>query len=252
MRIIILGLIVFLTGCQVTPTDVSENLQVVVDNAIESKTPTILNQSTPYYSYYLPPHMGVRFSNKIATVFTANLHEIVMSVDVPSIIMQRYYRDYLQNNMRVLDVSNSFFSYNGSFKNANNETQNIDIKIDRIDDRYVILLHSSQFVLTSTTDHTSISSLLYDMIILLRSALADRDQIISVYSNKQEITYERQMIDIFEQIAPETGTLVDMDRLIKGEIDFSELINPEIEPEQEIEDIEANTENDEDTSSDGE
>lgn len=249
MRKTILVLIVLLAGCQATSSIVSDDLQMVVNEATEAKTPKVLNQATPYYSYYLPPHMGVRFSNKIASVIVSNGNEIVMSVDVPSIIMQRYYRDYLKNNMRVLEVSNSFFSYTGSFKDYNNETQNIEIRIDQIGEKYVILLHSSQFVLTATTYYTDVSPMLHDMIIMLRSASANRNEIISVYSNKQEINYQRQIVDIFEQVAPDTGTLRDMDRLIRGEIDFSELINPDIEIDEEEE---SNDESDEESSSNGE
>lgn len=225
MAKIVLVFLVFLMGCSVDAQRVSESLQLKVDEALQAETPSVLNVNTPYYSYYLPPHMGIRFSNKIATVFVSNQHEIVLRVDVPTIIMQRYYRSALENNMQTLNFTDEFFTYVTTFTNQNKELQNLDISITQQQENYVILLQSSQFVLTSTVKLADIQPILYDMLIILRSAKADKNEIISVYSNKQVIDYQQQVLEIFEQVAPTTGTLADMNRLVTqggSYIDFIE------------------------------
>lgn len=234
MAKIVLVFLVFLMGCSVDAQQVSENLQLKVDEALQAETPSVLNVNTPYYSYYLPPHMGIRFSNKIATVFVSNQHEIVLRVDVPTIIMQRYYRSALENNMQTLNFTDEFFTYITTFTNQNKELQNLDISITQQQENYVIYLQSNQFVLTSTVKLADVQPVLYDMLVILRSAKADKNEIVSIYSNKQVIDYRQQVLEIFEQVAPSTGTLADMNRLVTEGGSFIDFLDPEFdEPLQE-------------------
>lgn len=226
MRKFVLILVLILAGCNVTYEQLQPQLEAKVSTALTAKTPSVLNQNTPFYSYYLPPHMGRRFSNHVATIFVSNDEEIVMNLDVPSIIMQRYYRNRLTNNLRVLNTDElAFFTYHSSYTHNSGETLSANITISEVDDKFTIVIQTDHFIFSSVVPLSKVEPVLYDMLTLMRSAKANRNEVVSAYSNKQVIDYQQQVLEIFEQVAPESGTLADMDRLISGNLDFSQFIN---------------------------
>lgn len=229
MRKLIVLLVVLLVGCTVNVETLKPQIDEAITNAIQAKTPSVLNQSTPYYSYYLPPHMGRRFVNEVATILVSNNDEIVLQLDVPSIISQRFYRTALSKEAQETDMKIYFYEYEGIFISENNESHPLSLTIEQQDERYVIFMQSDQFIMSSFVKLSRVEDVLNDMIVVLRSAVASKDKIIIAYSNKQVINYQQQVLEMFEQVAPESGTLADMDRLIQGNLDFSEYVTEEEE-----------------------
>ncbi len=226
MRKLILVMVLVLAGCSIGSQQVQPQLETLVSNALTAKTPTVLNQNTPYYSYYLPPHMGRRFSNQIASIFVSDQVEIIMNLDVPSIIMQRYYRNQLVNNLRTLETDDmTYFVHHSNYVHFNGETMSANITISEVDEKYAIVIQTDHFILSSVTPLSKVEATLYDMLTLMRSAKANRNEVVTAFSNKQVIDYQQQVLEMFELVAPESGTLADMDRLITGNLDFSQFIN---------------------------
>lgn len=245
MRKLIVLLMVVLVGCTADAQTMKPQIDEAITNAIQAKTPSVLNQNTPYYSYYLPPHMGRRFVNEVASVLVSNDDEIVLQLDVPSIISERFYNSNPSNTRQTTVNRTYFYEYEGTFVNESNESHSLALKIREQNNRYVIFIQSDHFVLSSSVTLSRVEDVVNDMIVILRSAVASQDKVISTYSNKQVINYQQQVLEMFEQVAPESGTLADMDRLIQGELDFSEYVTEGEEDGIDIPDIEEDEEQEE-------
>lgn len=244
MRKLIILLMVLLVGCTSNVDTMKPQIDEAISDAIQAKTPSVLNQHTPYYSYYLPPHMGRRFVNEVATILVSNHDEIVLQLDVPAIISQRFYRTSLTNSDQETIKKSYFYEFEGSFINKKTETRPISLTIQQQNGRYVIFMQSDHFILSSSVKLSRVEDVVNDMIVILRSAVAEKEKVIAEYSNKQVINYQQQVLEMFEQVAPESGTLADMDRLIQGKLDFSEYVTEGEEDGIEIPDSEDEAEED--------
>jgi hypothetical protein len=222
MRKLLILLVVLLVGCSTTPEDMKPKIDQAIESAIQAKTPSVINQNTPYYSYYLPTHMGRRFVNEVAAILVSNQDEIVLQLDVPSIISQRFYRTNTANAVSETNDRLYYYEYEGSFVSEKDQTHPLTMTVSKNNDYYTIYMQSDNFILTSSVKLARVEAIVNDMIVILRSASAEKEKVVSAYSNKQVINYKQQVLEIFEQVAPESGTLADMDRLIQGVLDFSE------------------------------
>ena len=149
-----------------------------------------------------------------------------MNVDVPAIIMQRYYRSQLVNNLRVLTTNEqALFTHEGSFVHHSGETMYFNVSISQKDQDFTIILQTNHFIFSSVVPSVKVEPVLSDMLTLMKTATANRNDIVEAYSNKQVIDYQQQVLEIFLQVAPESGTLADMDRLVSGNLDFSGFID---------------------------
>lgn len=222
MRKLVVLLLILLVGCTANVEKIKPQIDQAITSAIQAKISHVLNQNTPYYSYYLPPHIGRRFVNEVATILVSNNDEIVLQLDVPSIISQRFYRTNNANKETLETTQSYYYEYEGVFIDDKEETHPIKLTISENQDRFVIYIQSDNFILSSSVKLSRVEEIVNDMIVILRSAVARKDKVVVAYSNKQVINYRQQVLEIFEQVAPESGTLVDMDHLIKGELDFSQ------------------------------
>ncbi|NLA78804.1 MAG: hypothetical protein GX845_04565 [Erysipelothrix sp.] len=220
MRYVILVVLVLLVGCTIEPAQINDAIDKEIEASLSLKAPEVKNYKTPYYSFYLPPHVGVRDSNKIGTTFISQNHEILMNIDIPTIIMRRYYRYDLENNMRVFDLEKDDYQYQGKFENFEGDELDFEVFINEDDQKYIILVHSNHVVLSSWVPLSNVPAILSDMLLLMRFTTVDEPKIVQTYSRKQIIDYQQQVLEMFEQVAPESGTLLDMDRLINGMIEF--------------------------------
>ena len=232
MRKIILILLVFLVGCNVSQADIVEQVIQSIEAALLIDAPEVQNYKTPFYSYYLPPHVGVRQANRIGAVLVSHQEEIFLNIDIPTIIMRRHYLHDLENNMRALDLRQDIYTYSGKLETMKHDILDFEVLIGQEADRFTIVVHTSYFIVSACVPLALVKPILSDMITIVRFASADSSSIVKAYSRKQIIDYQQQVLEMFEQVAPEAGTLIDMDRLIKGEIDFSELEGYDLVPEQ--------------------
>ena len=91
-------------------------------------------------------------------------------------------------------------------------------------DRYMVYVQNQDFLISSMLPLSKIQPVLTDMLIVLRSAKAQSNDIVSMFSNKVVVDYNRISKELIEFIAPESGTIVDMLKLITGDFDFDETL----------------------------
>lgn len=226
MRKYLIVFILFISGCSMS--GVSLNQQIDDSVAFVSTQPVveIRNNNSPLYSYYLPRNIGRRSSNQLSATFVSYDEEIVLSLDIASIIMNRFYRIQLAGQLRTLyGTQNALVVKNGSFKDNNGTMTDYRIVVMPFsDDQLMVYVQNQDFLVSAMLPKTKIQPVLTDMLIVLRSAKSQSNDIVNLFSNKVVVDYNRISKELIEFIAPESGTIVDMLKLITGDFDFDETL----------------------------
>lgn len=225
MRKWMIVFLILLAGCTVSADSLSVRIEGALNDAIEAKTATIVNHTTELYQFYLPFHMGKKASNATSVLLQSSDVEIVMSVDAANIIMQRFYRTSLNANQlrKIPTYAQVVFDQSGQFTNSNKVTLNYRLIVSQLEESvYSIVLQSDAVLLSSVVQLPKIESTVFDMMTVAKSAKVNRETIVSMYSNKQIINYQRQTLELFEQIAPESGRVADMISIVEGNMNFNQ------------------------------
>jgi hypothetical protein len=140
--------------------------------------------------------------------------------------MNRFYRIQLAGQLRPLyGTQDAIVVKNGSFKENNGTMTDYRIVVLPFsEDQSMVYVQNQNFLVSGLLPSTKIQPVLTDMLIVLRSAKAQSNDVVNLFSNKVVVDYNRISRELIEFIAPESGTVVDMLKLITGDFDFDESI----------------------------
>lgn len=224
MRKYLIVFLIFMTGCSMAGISPEQQVDASIAFVSAQSTAEIRNHNSPLYSYYLPRNVGKRSSNQLSATFTSYGEEFVLSLDIASIIMNRFYRIQLADQLRPLyGTQNAIIVKNGSLKENNGTTSDYRIVVlPFTEEKSMVYVQSQNFLVSSLLPKTKIQPVLIDMLIVIRSARAQTNDVVNLFSNKVVVDYDRISKELIEFIAPESGTIVDMLKLITGDFDFDE------------------------------
>lgn len=221
MRKLWLVLLVFLmSACQSTfePRDYDQAIQ----EALAQKTSTYLTMNRDLFSYYLPVSIGRKLATPNSVTLNSHNQSILMSLDVVNILNQAYYKDDEDSLRSLLKDGVAFYTHTDTF--LSNQSIPIDFRVSaaKIADHLVLLiLQTEHFVFTSIHPQAISPEILYDMLRVARSARIAKDVVLDVYSKREVIDFKVQNLNMFAQVAPESGTVMDMIKEL-DEMDFSD------------------------------
>jgi hypothetical protein len=212
-----------LSACQISGIQ-----DVQIDRTLESfnrESNVVQNIITTNYSFYRPFHVGIMQSQPYGISLKSHNEVIILNVDVVGIIARELYKNSLNRTLRLLTRDTPLIHRVGEFIDIDGKTQTYELKINFVNDRYIVVLRSYHVVLSSDVSVSSLQSVLKDMISILVSATTSNDRIISLYSNVDErVNLQSQSENLFNQLAPESGTIADMINLLKGPPTLEELL----------------------------
>jgi hypothetical protein len=231
--VLMLGLLL-LSGCSgLSTSTLDRQLREAVQSASIVDFNAVNNIQKTLYTYYLPPHLGRIQSTETASILRSGNVNILMNLDVIDVIADTYYET--KNVFKQLVAqSQSLLSFDGELTNAQLKTLTYKVTIISIGNQEVLLtLESGYFILTAITATVDAPDILEDMVLLVRSAQVDKERVLVAYSTRESIDYQQETIDLFEQIAPESGSVLDM---ISGgdPIDFPEDTESDIPPTDDL------------------
>ena len=87
----VLVALVVLSGCQVSKDSLLDNLDAILDEATMTSISSEVNMNKGLMSYYLQPSIGRKESNATNSVFIMNGNDVILNIDVSSIVSQKYY-----------------------------------------------------------------------------------------------------------------------------------------------------------------
>ena len=218
-------LLILLCACSSSSslTDDLDNLLNNIDLLSTNRTNNILT----YYSYYLPSDMGqVDGDNCLILSFLDS--KTIMSLNVKEIINNKYYPSSYMQSAALYSQDNLIYSKNGTYISYNNETKDYIYRLYKINDSYVIELETSDLSFLANTC-SNIKDLSRHLLIIAKSVNVDTDLVISAYSSKSVVDYQKKQIDLFDSIKPTTGSLSDLltNDAIIGDLNPQSTSNPD-------------------------
>lgn len=213
-RLIFVFIVLFgLSACsQITSDNLSVYLKASANEAQSEAINPIANITKGLYSYYLPPHVGRKTSTETSTILLSNNVNILMNLDVIDVISESYYDTSTTRSFKsMLAKTENLTTFDGRFTNAAGDEIAYRVSILPINDTMILLtLEGGYFIFTAITPIGVSNEILYDMIRIARSTTVNKPAVLLAYSTRESIDYKKETLDMFSQIAPESGTVLDM------------------------------------------
>lgn len=208
-------MLTLLCGCS------QESLKVSVDKAIDSARKAEIhpekenNCTKTYYSYYLSKNVGRVSSTELTNTFTIDGNDCVLSLDITSIVARRIYSNIGKYDLvNVGKLADPFYTREGSFTASDGKARPYVIQInENAKHEYGVFIQTTEFVFIANVKTGSLSQTVFEMMMMLRSAVANSDEAVLAYSSDNIISSETNIITLFDEILPESGYVEDyMDR----------------------------------------
>ncbi len=216
----VLGLLAafLLTGCVKTEGTYQEQLNQRIERAITDATagPTF---SHGIYSFYKEPSVGRISSEETSSVFTLNGVKFVMNLNVSSIVNSKYYEgksiSLIPEGMEVLAKSA------GRFSDFLGEEHPFEVTLYRMKDEVFTYMKTDLLEFFSISGELPALQTAETMVRIARTVRVDRDAVIATYSSRQEISYERKRLELFQNVVPENGVI---DELFEGNTNYAGIV----------------------------
>lgn len=221
MRKLWLGLLVLvLSAC--TSTFKHQDYDLAIQDALAQETSTYATMNRDLFSYYLPVSIGRKQATPNSVTLNSNNETILMSLDVVNILNQAYYKHENESLRDLLKEGVAFYTHTGTY--LSNQYIPVDFKVNaaQISDHLVLLiLQTEHFVFTSIHPEAISPAILYDMLRVARSSHIAKETVLSTYSKREVINFKIQNLNMFAQVAPESGTVMDMIKEL-DDMDFTD------------------------------
>ena len=196
-----------LAGCTKTAGFSEEVLQEKLD-AVMNEPVMTANYGKDYVSYYLQPRVGRRRADRVSNVFVLNRDTFYMTLDIASVINGRYYEDQpvsgenLPQEALISRVSGSFGTEEAPVPYS--------ICVYRIDDRFFVTYRGGNVSMAGSASEAGACEMAAEMLRIGRSVTVDREALIASFSRKELITYQARKVELFTNIAPESGEIEEL------------------------------------------
>ena len=225
---IILLSLVILSGCGSSSSMYSE-IEAAANRAIRVDLSKIGDNNCvkKYYSYYLNLNVGRIESDDLSNIFSIDGNSASLSLDVTSIVNDSILTDTNEFNIRDIgSLEDPIYSKLSLFTNRNGDIIPYKLSVADCEDKnYFIMIQTSQFVFVGISDRASCSNTIYEMLVMLRTALVETTQVILDFSSDSIISSNINVITIFEEIVPESGYLIDYVNDWKDDTTFIKIDN---------------------------
>jgi hypothetical protein len=211
MLILFLVMLFGLSACsEITLDSLQSYLKASASDVEHESISPLNNISKDLFSYYLPGHMGRKVSSETSTILTSNNVNILMNLDVIDVISDTYY-DSSQSFKSMLATTQELSSFNSTFMNREGESVTYRVSVLEVSDTLILLtLEGGYFMFTAITPLVLSTEILYDMLTIAKSCEVNSKAVLLAYSTRESIDYKKETLDMFSQIAPESGTVLDM------------------------------------------
>lgn len=208
----IMVLVLVLTGCSVKPVDIKTNITVALDDAATADL--IMNQGLrkANYVYYLPPAVGRKESSQSSTILVSHNTNVLMNLDIVSVLSDRFYKsDKIELLRAFIAKATPIYKKEAATFDLDHKSLPYSATILSVEGNSVLIsLQTRYFLFSAIAPFTLASDLLYDMLLIARTCRVNEEEVILRYSNRETINYQKETLEIFSQLAPDSGKVIDM------------------------------------------
>ena len=217
-----------LSGCIVNQNTIKDDFELAINEASISSINRVSNHTTTYFDYYLPITMGRVTSTETSEILKSGQTELLMTLDIVNIVLNNSLAR--SNDLRTIFKTNvALSSIEGKSMDSVGYDQYYKAQLFNLDQtQYLIVIQTQNVLISAKVDQGLVPNMAYEMLRLARSVVIDRSLIVAAYSNTETFSYQKVNLNMFAQMAPESGTVLDM---IEGEEtnllddDFYNMIN---------------------------
>ncbi len=204
-KIGMLLLMLLLLGCSANPAELEDDLKLSLMHQAQKPTACLADNHKPLFSYYAEPSVGKRESTETSNVFLIWDTEVVMNLDISTVMNSKYYPDAMSIKKKTDDEIVYLHD------------KYIDCKGDEYD--YVLslyLLQNGKYYVDFQThfvnfyaavDFALIDEIVTQMMKISQSVEVDELAVITYYSSKPADEHEREKVDLFQEQIAENGRL---------------------------------------------
>jgi hypothetical protein len=74
----------------------------------------------------------------------------------------------------------------------------------------LVTLQTRYFLFSAIAPFVLAPDILYDMLLIARTCRVNVDEVVLRYANRETINYQKETLEIFSQLAPDSGKVIDM------------------------------------------
>ncbi len=204
--------LLLMSGCA-SQAAMSERLTAMLNKQAELEPLTVTNMSKYYYSYYLPSDVGRVKGNDLSGVYLKDGTKFVMNLDASQIIIDEYYTEESEAvvDELTMETTANGFLYKGSFKDAESQSKNYTIRIEKISDKIFYLeLEANSTTFYSLLPYAQIPSMVNCMMTMMRSVKVEKALILNDFSLKSATDTHQQNLDYLNEEVPIEGYIKDL------------------------------------------
>ena len=197
-----------LTGCM--SLNQKEELDSIENylNKTEFKSyPT--NNHLELFDYYLPSDLREIEVGDTYILFDYDGNKLYLNLNISGIISSSYYTAYKLADDGFFNDKNLLLSYTGIYKGEEGN-KSYYYKIYKYDNYYFIHYLDSHINIYGSCPLSYLQAMTKRIMVLVNSIELSEEEIVSLYSNKDVIGYEKKPIDLFEYIIPSNGILEEL------------------------------------------
>lgn len=201
--------ILLLCSLLLSSCGVKQNSQDILEKALALPPVVGTNHSKGYFKYYLNHDTGLRASSKTSSLLIVNGNEVMMSIKVSNIV-SNFHLEESSNSSAKLQSFAQGDSIEGVYLDQNNVQQAYVYNELMMGDQIAITLDNGLVSLVTLIYPAEKTLMIPTLVSILRSTSVDQEVIVANYSNKEIIEYDTIHREFFEQVVPESGSLIDM------------------------------------------
>lgn len=173
-----------------------------------------LKSSTKYrknlMTYYLPQDIGVLESNNISSRLSYGTNEIFMSIHVSDVLQ----KGEMSHALKLQDSSESKsieYSKNFHLMNHNNEELVGEVLLEKLPaSKYLLYVNVDDVFFVSSLYEADIKDVFERILGIAQSVIVDEKAVVSEFSNKESLSYEKNVIELFTESIPTEGMIKDI------------------------------------------
>ena len=208
-RILISALItVLLCGCTARGSDFRMLVDQKLSDALSCglQQPSFMKDS---YAYYVSPYIGRIDATATSNTFSYNGTQFVMNLRVPDIINRKYYSGGSDVLMPV-SAGRSLLESSGQYEDYLGIRQPYSVRVSGLDTGVLVETRTAYMDFSSVCRKEDAPDLIGEILKIARTVKPEEEQILSLYSTRESISFTGETITLFENIAPENGSIEEL------------------------------------------
>ena len=200
-------LLLFLCGCGEYTGSIQNDLDRKIDQVVSQPVVTA-NHNHRYYSYYLDPQIGRIDSMLTSNIFTYNGVRFIMNLNTSRVINKEYYEpgsDEIQIDAELMAEKS------GTFTNALGKEDQYTVKVYHTGQEiYAVCVYNDPVSMYAMCRNYEVADTASAMLSILCTVQVNKEKVVADFSNKRKIDYQREPLELFQFIAPESGAIQEL------------------------------------------